>query len=117
MLTSVAARIDVDLRTAQPPQYGPLQVFVSCWGGAVHLDFPEGWAVVAGRLLAARSIRFKGALDSADTFPSPDDPTTVEMLNEVAEQRGQSTGSTDPTVAVVVHVLGIGGTVTVAHAH
>ena len=115
ILTSVAARLDVDLHAAQPPQFGPLQIFVSCWGGTVHLDFPDGWAVVAGRLLASRSIRFKGALDSTETFSSPEDPTTEEILMEVAEARKKSAGTTGQAVAAVVHVLGLGGSVTVAH--
>lgn len=112
-LVAVAARIDVDLRQAQPPAYGPMEVFVSCWGGTICFDIPDSWAVVAGRLTAARSIRFEGILDSADTFPDPDDPEMAERLAQIASSRKDSTGATDVGAAIVVHVLGIGGSVTV----
>ena len=114
-LIAFLAPLEVDLTSAQRPSYGPVEVLVTCWGGAVRLTVPSHWAVVAGRLAAARAIQFSGALDSSDAFPSPEDDVAAEQLAELAKSRARLPDETG--TVVVIHVLGLGGSVTVTRSN
>jgi hypothetical protein len=113
---AILSRIDVDLSSTQRPAYGPIEMFVTCWGAAVYLKLPRHWALVAGRLAAAKSIRFSGALDWPEPFPNPDQPDAAERLEAIAAERAMVTGRPHESAAVVVHVLGIAGHVSISRS-
>jgi hypothetical protein len=115
-LIAVLALFEVDLSSAQRPAYGPVEIFITCWGGMVCLDVPDGWAVVAGRMTAARSIRYSGTLDSPDPFPNPEEASAAERLAELADERSRLLTQSGSGTAVVVHVLGFGGHVRIARS-
>ena len=110
-ILAVGARIDIDMRAARLPAVGPVEVLISCWEGAVKLQLPQHWAVVAGRVTTGRAIRLAGVLDSSEVFEDPENQ--ADRLGDIAEERRQATNAPAVGAAIVVHVLGLGGAVTI----
>lgn len=112
---AVASRVVVDLRKAPEPKREIIEVAVSCWAANVQLLLPDSWAVVAGRLNAARRVRFSGSLDSPDPAPYPYRSKTAHRLVTLAGDRKRRIGKDEVSgpVAVVIHVLGFLGYVSV----
>ncbi|MGB6165500.1 MAG: hypothetical protein WCF33_07130 [Pseudonocardiaceae bacterium] len=47
LVLAIFGRVDIDLRSARIPRYGPVEVMVSCWMGTVKLFVADHWPVVA----------------------------------------------------------------------
>lgn len=110
-VVAVFTRCEVDLRRAELPRYGPVEIMVSCWASVVTLRLPGHWPVVAGRVTAARHVRMCGSLDSTDPFESPEEKR--DELVDLAAERQEREGSARKGVATVVHVVGVGGSVVI----
>lgn len=111
---SLLGRIDLDLRRAEIPRYGPIELLISSWGGDLRLRLPNDWVVVAGRTRSSYRMHLSGLLDSKRSFNDPDSPEQLEQLERLREERSAQTGSTRANAAVVVHLLGVGGRVKVS---
>lgn len=85
-----------------------VQLFLSSWFGRIDLRFPPTWLVVAGRVTAARGVRFEGRLDSDRGYEYPDDHDVNEELRAAVKDSARRRDC-----VAVVHVLGIGGGVTI----
>jgi hypothetical protein len=97
-------RLRLDLRTTNPG--APVtEIFASIWLGKVELLLPNDWAVVAGRVTAARAIEFSGTMTTAASYtdPSGSDQKRLEALVDPPSR---------PFVGVV-HVLGVLGRIDV----
>lgn len=90
-----------------------VEFFVSSWCGHITLVLPTNWAVVAGRVTAARGIRLEGTLDSIHAFEDPDDDVYGKALDNLLKERDSTPAR--PYV-VVIHLLGVGGCVSVRRA-
>jgi hypothetical protein len=101
-------RLTVDLAKAAN-QSDQIQLFLSTWYGRIKLEFPPSWVVVAGRVAATRDVAFEGSLDWNRGFADPD--AEREKLERLRARIAASTGGRD--CVAVVHVLGVGGRVTV----
>jgi hypothetical protein len=93
-LTCVVGRLGLDLTNVDVGKQ-PIEVYVTILGGRVEVVAPAGCPLLAGELASAHGTRFEGLLDEA----SP---------RAVGEQ------TRPPAPAVVVHVLGLFGTVVVS---
>src|SRR5204863_4797769 len=56
----------VNLRDAKPGESWFLEIVLTCWFAQISIDLPPHWAVVAGRVAAARKVSFLGRLDSSN---------------------------------------------------
>jgi len=108
-LVAVGNRFTLDLSEARC-QRTVVEFFLSSWCGHVTLVLPTNWAVVAGRVTAARGIRLEGNLDSTRTFEDPDDDVLGKELDNLLTQRGSIPAR---RCVVVIHLLGVGGCVSV----
>lgn len=110
-LVAIGGRLKVDLTHAKHERK-IIQVFVSSWISRVAIVVPTKWVVVAGRLSAARGIRFDGELDAAGVFLNPDENQgDIDELERIRSKAASPEG-TKPCV-MVVHVLGAGGIVSI----
>lgn len=123
-LITIVNRTEIDLSAAGLPEFGDIvELVVTSVFGTVEIDLPPSWPVVAGRVTASRHVRLSGVLDSDVSFDDPDadaDPDTGESqqdgLDLIIGKRKQATGSAHGGAAVVIHVLGWGGSITVKGA-
>lgn len=115
-LTATLAQAVVDLTPATRAHDTVLEVFVRCWGGRVELRVPDRWLILVGRMnpLSTNLVPI-GAVDSIEVYADPrskDRAAIGKLLNKRDQLAGSSGGTASlPHVAVVVHVLGIGGSV------
>jgi hypothetical protein len=110
LVAAGGGKLTVDLAGARF-QNKHIQLFLSTWYGEIDLRFPEKWVLVAGRVAAVRGVTFSGQLDRTQGFEDPDG-SDKEALDRLL---GEGKPSTDqrPCVAVI-HVVGVGGRVSVA---
>lgn len=113
--TVVATRLVIDLRAARANDKGRIELTLSCWAGRMDVYLPGRWAVIAGRLHAARGVRFTGGLDRAELVPYPARDEFAEVLAQAVRGRarryGEEDGSTLDSMVVIVHLLGAIGDV------
>jgi len=114
VVLAICGRVEIDLRLARLPRYGPVEVMVSCWMSAVELFVANHWPVVAGRVHAARGIQLEGCLDSSELFDEPESEEQGERLVQLAKERQISMKADQEGSAIVVHVLGLGGSVSIS---
>jgi hypothetical protein len=116
-LAAVLGWLRVDLSTAGVPRRGGLELFISCWaGGHVTVTVPADWAVVGGRLNSAFGIDCSGDFDDSEVHPNPVTPAALRRLEALAVQaydRAPGNARGKRAVWVVVHVMGVGGWVTI----
>jgi len=115
-LTATLAHAVIDLRPATRAHDKVVEVFVRRWGGRVDLQVPDRWLVLVGRVKPLSTHRVLiGPVDDTKVYANPagEDRAAIEELLEKADQAAESSGDTaSPSrIAVVVHVLGIGGSV------
>ena len=110
---AVLCRVQIDLRLANVPRYGPLEIPITCWWGTIDIQIPDHWAVVAGRVFAARSVELNGMLDSDQVFNDPVLEDQSEALAEISSERAAGRSSDGIGTAVVIHLMGVGGRVIV----
>lgn len=115
-LTATLAQAVVDLVPATRAHDTVVEVFVRRWGGRVELRVPDRWLVLVGRVrpLSAH-LGLIGPVDDTKVYANPagEDRDDIEKLLKEADQAAEGSGDTasPPRVAVVVHVLGLGGSV------
>lgn len=90
-----------------------VEFFLSNWFGHVSLVLPTNWAVVAGRVTAARGIRLDGTLDSDCAFEDPAEDIQGKVLENLLKERDSAPAR---LCVAVIHVLGVGGCVSVSRA-
>jgi len=106
---AIGAKLTIDLRSPAEARGKYVELAIACWAGRVEIIPPDHWPIVAGRLAQTKGIRFSGNLDSSETFSDPRDQAQYNKLGEIVDKwRRLHTASTEPTV-VVVHVMGLGG--------
>lgn len=110
---AILGKLEVDMRKARLPRYGPVEVMVTCLLGRVTIAIPLHWPVAAGRVHTIRWMKLEGSLDSAHEFDDPQDDEQCDRLSELALERKESVGAREPGSAVVLHVIGVGGSVAV----
>lgn len=110
---ALGCRVNVNLASAGLPRYEPVEINIACLLGHVEIALPNHWPVVAGRVGSTRSVRLTGLLDSADTFDDPQAEDQLEALHELVARRRKAARMRKPGSAVVVHIVGFGGGVTV----
>lgn len=113
---AVCGRITLDLRDAADPELTRVEITVSCWaGGSVDIFLPGHWAIACGRVESVRAIRMAGRVDTAEITRFPDLAETRAVLRTVAEDRLRTVPAAGRApVAVVVHIVGVLGRVTLA---
>jgi hypothetical protein len=114
LVLAIFGRVDIDLRSAGVPSYGLVEVMVSCWMGTVEFFVADHWPVVAGRVHAARGVKLEGILDSTETFDEPESKEHEETLQELIRKRQVSMKSEREGSVVVIHILGLGGSVSIS---
>jgi hypothetical protein len=108
---AIGTKLTIDLRKPAEARGKYVELAIACWVARVEIVLPDHWPVVAGRLAQTKGIRFSGSLDSNETFTDPRDQLQFNRLNNVVEEwRRLHQADPDPAV-VVVHVLGLGGEV------
>lgn len=115
-LTATPAHAVVDLVPATEAYGQVVEVFVRRWGGRVELQVPNRWLVLVGRMKpVSTGLVPIGAVDDTKVYTDPagKDRAAIKELLEKAGRAAEDSGNTvsPPRVAVVVHVLGIGGSV------
>jgi hypothetical protein len=114
-LRAVCGKLIVDVTQARPPGGDVLELMITCWGGWVDIRPPEHWAVVSGRLAAANLIVFDGPLDDRQPHPNAarlDGDALDQLKDKRVKQEHRDKGL--QAALVVVHVMGLGGGVTVS---
>jgi hypothetical protein len=107
----IATKVKVDLTVPAEARGKYVELSVACWGGCVEIVLPEHWPVVGGRLALTRAIHFSGRLDSEDTFSDPRDQSQYRRLGLVIEERHRLYPELKEPAVLVVHVMGLGGNV------
>jgi hypothetical protein len=88
---ALLTRLTLDLTDTRPPKSGRIDLHLSVFAGVIELILPSDWEVLVGRIAAARGVRFRGRV-SKRRFANDGDPPEGARW-------------------VVIHVLGLGGTV------
>jgi hypothetical protein len=113
-LTATLAQAVVDLTPATYVHDTVVEVFVRCWGGRVELRVPDRWLILVGRMnpLSTNLVPI-GVVDSTKVYADPrsEDYAAIMKLLDETDQPTEGRGDTATRAAVVVHVLGIGGSV------
>ena len=109
---AVGTKLRIDLTAPAEARRQYVELSVICCGGCVEIVLPDHWPVVGGRLAFTRTIHFSGRLDSEETFPDPRDQIQYKRLGQVIERRHrQYREFNQPPPVLVVHVMGLGGEV------
>jgi len=109
---AIGTKLRLDLTAPAEARRQYVELSVICCGGCVEIVLPDHWPVVGGRLALTRTIHFSGRLDSDETFPDPRDETQYKRLGQVIEKRhDQYREFNEPPPVLVVHVMGLGGDV------
>jgi hypothetical protein len=115
-VVAVGTCVRVDLSAAKAPKGETIELLISCWAARVELAVPARWPVVAGRLASAHAIRFCGELDLAEPTPFPHLPEQAARLTKVTAERTaahERSPASGRAAAIVIHVLGLAGEVTI----
>jgi hypothetical protein len=109
---SCLGAVTVDLTGAAAPATPLIEIFVTGCGATVKIVIPDGWIAVAGRVTAVRRVRMRGPLDSPRPVEDPN--AEFQKLRELVKRKEAAAKVMEGSgAAVVVHVVGLAGSVTV----
>lgn len=110
-LTATLAQSVIDLTSADHAHSQIIEVFVRRWGGRVELRVPAQWLILVGRVTpVSTGLMPVGDVDSTKVYRDPADKDR-NAIEKLLEKSDAANSGAPPRVAVVVHVLGIGGSV------